>query len=271
MTRLVVALGGGGGAGIGHIPVLQALDDLKLRPDAIIGVSAGSLIGASYASGISADALHAHVADLARSRTQTLLKAFRPSGIVPGSGLDPTGVVDALLPDGVPETFAGLQIPLQVGVTDIRARKPRVLGTGDLRSAVAASIAIPGLFRAVEREGLLLFDGGVTDNLGLAALPPADLTLAVDAATEPSDVPFTARGGPGASIVAMRIMMERMAQDNLDRHQPDILIRARQKPVKITDFWRAERLMAEMAPLRQEAREKLEAAVDRLPKLSPAP
>ena len=253
MKSLTVALGGGGGAGIGHIPVLQGLDDMGVKPAAIVGVSAGALIGAAYAAGLSGDQIHAHVTELAGERGKTLLRAFKPAGM----GLDPTGVVEALVPPAVPETFEELVIPFQVGVTDIRARKSLFLSSGNLRSALAASMAIPGLFRTVERDGLQLFDGGVTDNLGLAVLPQADLTLAVDAATEPSHAPFTAQVGAAASIAAMRIMMERMAEENIARHPPDILIRARLKPVKLTEFWRAKSLLEDMADLRDQTRKAL--------------
>ncbi|MEL6211554.1 MAG: hypothetical protein AAFR44_15510, partial [Pseudomonadota bacterium] len=92
-----------------------------------------------------------------------------------------------------------------------------------------------------------------------------DITLSVDAASQPDDTPFTARAGPAAGIVAMRIMMETMARENLAQAMPNVFVKARQKPVKITDFWRTDRFLSDMAPLRQETREKLGCALADFP------
>jgi NTE family protein len=69
MKTFGLALGGGGARGLAHIAVLEAIDDMNLRPAAIAGTSIGSLIGAAYAAGMSGKAIRRHVIALAHDRT----------------------------------------------------------------------------------------------------------------------------------------------------------------------------------------------------------
>ncbi len=256
--RIALSLGGGGIGGIGHIPVLQGLDDLGLRPIAISGVSAGAIVGAGYASGLSGDALHAHVTDLADRQGKVLLRALRPRGL--GNGLNAIHVIETILPPGVPSTLEDLDIPLTIGTTDIENRQSVFFGEGEIRPLLAATMSIPGLFRPVAHQGRLLVDGGVLDNFALSTLPEADLVIAVDAASQPPDMEVP-RGGLRAGLHAMRVMMEAMADDNLARHTSVVRIRARKSPLKAAHFLDAQRLLVPLAPLRDETVRKVSQAL----------
>ena len=78
---------------------------------------------------------------------------------------DAEGFVERFLPANIPLEFSALPTPLVTVATDFWQRKEVVIGSGRLRSALAASIAVPGLFRPVEREGRVLVDGGTTNPL----------------------------------------------------------------------------------------------------------
>ncbi len=67
---VAIALSGGGAAGIGHIPILEALDEVGLTPVAIAGTSMGAVVGAAYAAGVPAKAIRAHITDLLSSPTR---------------------------------------------------------------------------------------------------------------------------------------------------------------------------------------------------------
>ena len=90
--------------------------------------------------------------------------------------LDPEKFCAQFLPDSIPADFSALQLPLTVMATDLHRRAEAPLSTGALRPAIAASIAIPGLFRPVTIDGRILIDGGTTNPLpfnvlfGLATL-----------------------------------------------------------------------------------------------------
>ena len=70
-------------------------------------------------------------------------------------------ILKAFLPEAIPETFAELKIPLKVTATDYFGHKLAVFDDGELHSALAASAAIPAVFRPVTRDGRLLIDGGI--------------------------------------------------------------------------------------------------------------
>jgi NTE family protein len=173
--RWALALSGGAARGIAHAGVLKVLEEEGLRPDLIVGTSAGALAGAFLAAGVSA------------ARTVMWAEALRWSSMARPAlsrlGLLSNERLGELLERALPaRTFDELLIPFACMATDLQTGEPVVLGDGDLNSALRASCAIPGLFLPVEREGRLLIDGGVMSNVPTAAtrLLGADLVVAVD-------------------------------------------------------------------------------------------
>ncbi|MEV8467281.1 patatin-like phospholipase family protein [Fluviibacterium sp. DFM31] len=225
--RLAIALSGGGAAGIGHVPVLEVVDELGLRPIAISGTSMGALIGAGYAAGMTGRDIRAWILSIAENPAREMKRflASRPGRFpfVPGA-LNAHHAVQIALPPTMPERFESLGIPFTAVATDFHARETVFLRKGPLKPALAASIAIPGVFRPSLLEGRVLMDGGVTNNLPLDALPEADLVLAVDvasvAARESTEVP----GPMEAAVGAMRIMMHRMLKQQLEDRPGALLI-----------------------------------------------
>ena len=140
--RLGVALSGGGFRGMAHIGVLRALERHGLKPDFIAGTSAGSLVGALYASGKSTDEIEALAG-----------RIFWPKLL--GS----RGLAD-FCHNYLPRTFDELAIPLSVVVTALPSKKPAVFDSGDLVVAIAASCAMPWLFRRVQIGSQMYTDGG---------------------------------------------------------------------------------------------------------------
>ncbi len=139
---LGVALSGGGFRGMAHIGVLRALERHALKPDFIAGTSAGSLIGALYASGKSA----ANIEALAS-------KIFWPKLLGSRELAD-------FCHDNLPRTFAELAIPLSVVVTALPSRATVILDSGELAPAIAASCAMPWLLRRVKIGDRMYTDGG---------------------------------------------------------------------------------------------------------------
>ena len=141
---LGLALSGGGFRGMAHIGVLRVLERRGMAPDFIAGTSAGSLVGALYASGRSAD----EIESLAE-------KIFWPKLL--GS----QALVD-FCHYHLPRTFAELTLPLSVVVTALPGKQAVVLHSGQLAPAIAASCAMPWLFRQVKVEDVMYTDGGWT-------------------------------------------------------------------------------------------------------------
>ncbi|MEO0624220.1 MAG: patatin-like phospholipase family protein [Pseudomonadota bacterium] len=193
--RIGLVLGGGGAAGVAHVGVIQALEDIGIRPDVVTGTSMGAIVGGLYAAGLNPVELENAVTAIDwsgilndKSDRQLLHPLRRDSRLDPFSvqtelpiGIGAGGVqVDAGLVDAVKLTlelrrlaaraegisdFDALPIPFRAVATDLVTGDPVVLGKGDLATALRASMSIPALFPPVEIGDQLLVDGGVVNNL----------------------------------------------------------------------------------------------------------
>ncbi|MBD1546093.1 patatin-like phospholipase family protein [Roseibium aggregatum] len=257
--RIGLALGGGGARGISHIPVLEAFDDLGIRPYAITGSSIGAIMGAAYASGLAG-------ADIRRIALQTFadrntvlshLWKLRPKRFVEVFNgnlvtFDPLKVLDVFLGDYLPGTFEDLAIPLNVMATDFYGCSEVVIGSGPLLPAIAASIAIPAVFKPVERQGRILIDGGVINPLPFDRLPAeCDIVVAVDVVGAPvrqpgRDVPTSMESIFGTS----QILMQSITAGKLQQQRPDILVQPEHDNVRVLDFLKTKDILERTAPLR---------------------
>lgn len=197
---LAVALGGGGARGLAHIAVLEALDDLGVRPVAIAGTSMGAIVGAAYAAGLSGKELHRHVTETLRDRPQVIARLLqarvgRLSHLLSRALSNPVLIdgekfLDLFWPAAVPDRFEDLKIPFTAVATDYYAREEAAFSEGPLVSAVAGSMAIPGLIRPVEIGGRVLIDGGAVNPLPFEHLiGHADVVIAVDVTGGPRTAP----------------------------------------------------------------------------------
>jgi NTE family protein len=241
MGTLTLALSGGGAAGIGHVPVLEALDELGVQPFAIAGTSIGAVVGACYAAGMTGAEVRAHVGTLFSDPLATTRRFWQNASFRRATqilAIDPEAAVRAVLPEELPERIEDLPVPLTVVATDYHARHPVRFTEGDLRQALAASIAIPGLFRPMRIGGRVLIDGGVTENLPIRALPPSDACLAVDAATEPPS-PRDEVPGPAELLAgSLRIMMQAMAAEARNGREGLLVVAPDARGFRALDFLR---------------------------------
>jgi NTE family protein len=154
--RVGVALSGGFARGIAHIGVLRALEQHNIPIDCLSGTSVGALIAAAYASGTPLDEME----------RKASLTAFTDFGrwTLSRMGLASNQKLDEFLARFTTVTkFEDLKIPLSIAATDLAAGKTVYFTHGDLRLAVRASCAYPGLFLPIEIDGRMLVDGFVTD------------------------------------------------------------------------------------------------------------
>ena len=193
---IALALGGGGARGLAHILMLEVFDELGIKPKVIAGTSIGAVFGAAYASGLSAKLIRAHAEEalsqrfgiarqLLSARSEPVLKIlnFLP---IRSALLNPETLLELCCPRGIARDFADLEIPLKIVATDYYAQDQTVLTEGPLRTAVAASIALPALFTPVTVNGRMLMDGGLVNPLPFDVLNgEADVTVAVDVSGAP--------------------------------------------------------------------------------------
>jgi NTE family protein len=266
---IALALGGGGARGLAHILVLEVFDELGIRPTIIAGTSIGAIFGAAYASGLSARLIRAHTEEVLKQRVglaRYLLAARsepvqRFLNILPirSSLLKPETLLDLMLPSSVADDFAHLAIPLKLVATDFYRQEQVVLSDGDLRSAIAASMALPALFTPVVRGGRLLMDGGLVNPLPFDILQgEADITVAIDvsgagvgAGTHPHPTAFA------ALVASTQILQRSIVREKLKAQQPDIYIDVDVDQFHVLEFHRYREVMAAAGHAKHHLRQQL--------------
>jgi NTE family protein len=258
MPTIALALGGGGARGLAHIAVLEALDELKLRPVAIAGTSIGAVIGAAYAAGIPAHRIRAHALSVLRNRTRVFASLFEARvgrlGDLFARGnpvlVDGERLLDQFWPVEVPETFEALGIPFVVVAADYYGRAEITLSSGSLVSAVAASMALPGLVRPVEVAGQILIDGGAVNPLPCDQLRGmADILIAVDVSGGPSPTGETRIPDAFSTLFgAAQIMQAAIVAARTQAHPPDILVKPEVPSFGALEFFKARQILEAAAP-----------------------
>ncbi len=182
--KVGLALGGGSFRGFAHVGVLKALEKHNISVDYIAGTSAGSIVGALYASGLSVKKIE----HLIHTTPWKYLLDF----VLPSKGFLEGKRIEQYIQDLIhATTFEDLRIPLRVVAADLKSGKEVVFHKGDVASAVRASMSIPVVFNPLERHGSILVDGGVINPVPVSVVKDmgADYVIAVDLST-PVSVTF---------------------------------------------------------------------------------
>jgi len=272
VPSIALALGGGGARGLAHVLMLEAFDELGIKPKIIAGTSIGAIYGAAYASGLSAREIRAHTEETLTARLDLLrdLVASRTEGLsriwnlfsASNALLAPGVLLDLILPSRVKRDFSSLPIPLKVVASDFYGQEQVVFTEGPLRRAVAASMALPVIFEPVVVDGRALIDGGLTNPLPFDLLSgEADIVVAIDVTGVP--VPSDRRPHPSAleALFATSFLFERsIIREKLKSRQPDIYIEAGTGAFQILDFLKVQEIMKAAEP----AKTKLKAQLQRV-------
>jgi NTE family protein len=174
--RVGLALGGGAVRGAAHLGVLSVFEREGIAIDIVTGTSVGAIVGAGVAAGIAPADMFATFKDA------KLKKIAVPAWRSKLSLFDTDPLGDLLESVTHTERFEQLRMPFAAVATDILTGTRITITQGPLRSAIVASSAIPALFEPVRKDGHMLVDGGLIDNLPVdAALDlGADYVIAVD-------------------------------------------------------------------------------------------
>jgi NTE family protein len=284
--RIGLVLSGGGARGAAHIGVLEVLDELHIPIDAITGTSMGAVVGGLYASGLSAkeiavvanslnwqDAFHdrpprAELTFRRKEEDESFLVNFPlgvrdwsfqlPKGLIKGQSLEML-LRRLTLPVATTNSFDALPTRFRAVATDLATGEPVVMSSGDLASAMRASLSAPGLFVPVERDGRVLVDGGVADNLPIdvARTMDVDILIVVNVGA-----PLFARDRLGSATAISNQMLSILIRRDATRQletltASDILISPVMGNASSFDFGIVPRAMAAGSSAAQEVSERL--------------
>lgn len=269
--RIGVALGGGSARGLTHIPFIEAMDELGLKPSVISGTSIGALIGAGWASGMSGRELREHSFDVLGTMRMIAgrlwgaqvrnLGSFFQNGF--NVQLDATRVVDAFLPQPFPLLFRELRIPFYVVATDFQSWHQVVFSEGTLREAIAGSIAIPSLFKPVAFANHLLVDGGVVNPLPLDQAAEADILVGIDVNGDPSEqMTKINHNAIDVWFGSAQIMMHSLTAHMMAAYPPDIYVRPHLSSFGALEFWRVREIIAHVEKDKDHFKRALEAKIN---------
>ena len=175
MKTLGLALGAGGSRGVAHIGFLQALEEVGVKPDYIVGSSMGAVVGGAYAAGIPLEVMKEAVFNL---RLVDLITPSKQKGGVFG-----TNKVRTQITKYIGEiTFDKLRLPFHCVAVDMVTQQVVEFSEGNVADAIVASASIPGIFHPLVQGDMRLIDGGVLERVpvGRVKAMGADVVVAVD-------------------------------------------------------------------------------------------
>ncbi|HWM66227.1 MAG TPA: patatin-like phospholipase family protein, partial [Steroidobacteraceae bacterium] len=270
--RIGLVLSGGGARGAAHVGVLKVLEQLHIPIDAIAGTSMGAVVGGLYASGFSPHEIESIMTSLnwqdafrdrppredltfrRKLEDQNFLVKFPlgirgsriqlPKGLIQGQKLNQT-LRRLTLPVASVTDFDELPTPFRAVATDLETGDAVIMSAGDLTSAMRASMSAPGVFSPVERDGRLLVDGGIAENvpIDVAREMGVDILIVVDVGT-----PLLKRdklsSAPVISNQMLAILIQHNSRAQLAKMTPkDVLIEPALGDTSAFDFGIVERVI----------------------------
>ena len=225
--RVGLALGGGAARGFAHIGVIQVLEENGIKPDLIVGTSAGSLVAAMYASGKTGIEL----ASLAQSMDESAITDWS----FPGRGL----IRGEALARYVREQTGGrnieqMRLPLGIVATDLDSGQGILFQRGDPGAAVRASSAVPAVFQPVRIGTREYVDGGLVAPVpvSFARQMGADLVIAVDISSPPDG----AATGDAMHMLLQTFAIMGRSINQFELRSADVVVRPRLTGVSSADF-----------------------------------
>ncbi len=257
MKKIGIALGAGGARGLAHIIILEAFDELGIKPHIISGTSIGAIFGAAYASGLTAKELRKSVEKLILSRNVKLTEFYKKYDLFKiidmlDVSLSTTGFFkgDKFLSYYKERIktykFSNLEIPIKIVATEYWSKKEHHFTSGNLIDAVRASYALPTLFTPVKLGKKLFMDGGMVNPLPYDIIKDeCDYVIGVDVSSKnginTSEIP----NALDSLFASFQIMQNSILTQKLESTKPDLLLEVDVKDVRMFEFNKVKKIWKE--------------------------
>jgi NTE family protein len=227
--KIGLALGGGAARGFAHVGVIQVLEEAGLKPQLVVGTSAGSLVAALYASGRSGSQLQQVALEMEEAAFADWTLPIFSRGMLRGEALARyvNGEVGGKLLEAMP-------LPLGIVATDLNSGQGVLFQRGDTGTAVRASSAVPALFLPVRISGHDYVDGGLVSPVPVrfARQMGAELVIAVDISSAPEGNP----AGDPLQILLQTFAIMGKSINTFELREADVVVRPALAGVGSADF-----------------------------------
>jgi len=265
-----IAFGAGGARGIAHLLMIEALDELGVKPSIIAGSSIGAVVGAFYAAGFSAKEMKEILDQLINPKSGSVFDFWRKSDIVKLLTMfDPQFIKSGFIKGEKFQKymkthlkvsyFEDLKIPLKIVTTDYWKKEEVIFDKGDLIQPIKASYSLPGLFTPVKIKNRVLIDGGAVNPLPFdLIMDKCNITIAIDVtafrAHNESEIPPTF----DSVFTTYQTMQNSIIKERLKFLKPDIYIRPEIYDVRVFDFVKADSIFKQAQPAKDELKRQLD-------------
>ncbi len=224
-----LALGGGAARGFAHVGVLQVLEEAGLKPDLVVGTSAGSVVAAFYASGKNGTQLQKVAESMEEATITDWTVPLLGRGMMRGDALaryvsNQTGG----------RRIEELKIPLGVVATDLNSGQAVLFQLGDIGTAVRASSSVPSVFEPVRIGTREFVDGGLVSPVPVrfARQMGAEYVMAVDI----SSAPEAAKTNDMFQILMQTFTIMGKSINSFELREADLVVRPALNGVGSADF-----------------------------------
>jgi len=229
VPKLGLALGGGAARGFAHIGVIQVLEENGIKPDMVVGTSAGSVVAAFYASGKTGAQLQWLADSMDESQLTDWSVPFLSRGMLRGDALG--RYVNTQL-NGL--RIEDVKMPLGIVATDLQSGEGILFRRGDISLAVRASSAVPSVFEPVRIGNKDYVDGGLVSPVPVryARQMGAEIVIAVDISSRPED----AKTSDMLKVLLQTFSIMGKSISQLEMTQADVVVRPVMPDVGSTEF-----------------------------------
>jgi len=227
--KIGLVLGGGAARGFAHIGVIQVLEEAGIKPNLVVGTSAGSLVAALYASGKNGTQLQKVAETMEEATFADWTLPIFSRGLLRGEAL---GRYVSLQVNG--RVIESTPMPLGIVATDLNSGQGMLFQRGDIATAVRASSAVPAIFQPVKISGRDYVDGGLVSPVPVryARQMGAELVIAVDISSLPEG---------NAASDTLQVLMQTFtimikSINNFELREADLVVRPALAGVASSDF-----------------------------------
>jgi NTE family protein len=265
-----IAFGAGGARGLAHLLMIEALDELGVKPSIISGSSIGAVVGAFYAAGFSGKEMREILNQLIHPKSDSVFDFLLKSDIVKMFTMfDPQFIRSGFIKGEKFQNymknhlkvsrFEELKIPLKIVATDYWKKEAVIFEKGDLIQPIKASYSLPGLFTPVKIKNRILIDGGAVNPLPFdLIMDKCDITIAIDVtafkAQNESEIPPTF----DSVFTTYQTMQNSIIKERLKFLRPDIYIRPEIFDVRVFDFVKADLIFKQAESAKEELKRQLD-------------